>query len=102
MLLSHSSSLNPQGAPPRGRQLYFTFPSAPDPLLKASKAPFLTLIVATPSGAPRQAPSDVVQEIMTRGVGLVASMSFALGLPAVVALTSSLAKHSSPLDRCGL
>ena len=44
-----------QGAPPRGRQLYFNFPSAPDPLFKASKAPFLTLRVATPSGAPRQA-----------------------------------------------
>ena len=47
-----------QGAPPRGRQLYFTFPSAPDPLFKASKAPFLTLRVATPSGAPRQAPLE--------------------------------------------
>ena len=40
-------------------------------------------------------------------VTLVASkwtMSVALGLPAVVALTSSLAalaKHSSQLDRCG-
>ena len=43
-----------QGVPPRGRQVYFTFPSAPDPLSKASKAPFLTLRVATPSGAPRQ------------------------------------------------
>ena len=42
-----------QGAPPRGRRLYFTFPSAQDPLFKASKAPFLTLRVATPSGAPR-------------------------------------------------
>ena len=31
-----------QGAPPRGRQLYFTFPSAPDLLFEASKAPFLT------------------------------------------------------------
>ena len=37
-----------QGAPPRGRQLYFAFPSAPDPLFKAAKAPFLTLRVATP------------------------------------------------------
>ena len=27
-----------QGAPLRGRQLYFTFPSAPDPLFKASKS----------------------------------------------------------------
>ena len=34
------------------------FPSAPDPLFKASKAPFLTLRVATPSWAPRQAPLD--------------------------------------------
>ena len=32
-----------QGAPLRERQLYFTFPSAPDPLFKVSKAPFLTL-----------------------------------------------------------
>ena len=32
-----------QGAPPRGRQFNFTFPSALDPLCKASKAPFLTL-----------------------------------------------------------
>ena len=47
-----------QGAPPRGRQLYFVFSSVPDPLFKASKAPFLTLRVATPSGAPRQAPLD--------------------------------------------
>ena len=31
-----------QGAQPRGRQLYCTFPSAPDPLFKASKAPFLS------------------------------------------------------------
>ena len=47
-----------QGAPPRGRQLYLTFPRALDPFCKASKAPFLTLRVATPSGAPRQAPLD--------------------------------------------
>ena len=40
-----------QGAPLRGRQLYFTFASASDPLFKASKAPFLTLRVASPSGA---------------------------------------------------
>ena len=39
-----------QGAPPRGRQLCFTFPGAPDPLFKASKAPFLTLRVATTRG----------------------------------------------------
>ena len=47
-----------QGAPPTGRQLYFTFPSAPDPFFKVSKAPFLTLRVATPSGAARQAPLE--------------------------------------------
>ena len=47
-----------EGAPPRGRQLHFTFPSAPDPLFKASKAPLLTLTVVTPSGAPCQAPLD--------------------------------------------
>ena len=47
-----------QGAPLRGRQLYFTFPGALDPLFKASKAPFLTLRVATLSGAPRQAPLE--------------------------------------------
>ena len=46
-------------APPRGRQLYFTFPSAPDPLFKVSKVPFLTLRVATPSGAKDQAPLDL-------------------------------------------
>ena len=47
-----------QGVPPRGAQLYFSFSSAPDPLFKASKAPFLTFRVATPSGAPRQAPLE--------------------------------------------
>ena len=48
-----------QGVRPRGRQqLYFTLPSAPDPLFKASKAPFLTLRVATPLWAPRQAPLE--------------------------------------------
>ena len=36
-----------QGHPQGGRQLYFTFPSAPDPLFKASKAPFHTLRVKT-------------------------------------------------------
>ena len=45
--------------PPRGRQPYFTFASAPDPLFKASKAPFLNLRLATPSGAPRQAPLEL-------------------------------------------
>ena len=30
-----------QGGPPKGRQLYFTLPTAPDPLFKASKHPFL-------------------------------------------------------------
>ena len=45
----------------RGRQLYFTFPSALDPLLnKVSKAPFLTLRVPTPLEAPRQAPLDLL------------------------------------------
>ena len=39
------------GAPPKGRQLYFTFPSAPEPFFKAPEAPFLTLRLATPSGA---------------------------------------------------
>ena len=41
-----------QGSPPRGRQLYFTSPSASDPLFKASKAPFLTLRVTTRRGHP--------------------------------------------------
>ena len=54
-----------EGAPPRGRQLYFTFPSAPDPLFKASKAPFLTSRVATPSGAPRQAPLELFDSLST-------------------------------------
>ena len=35
-------SQSPSGGPPIGRQLDFTFLSAPDPLFKASKAPFLT------------------------------------------------------------
>ena len=39
-----------------GRPLHF--PSPPDPLFKASKALFLTLRVATPSGAPRQVPLE--------------------------------------------
>ena len=33
----------------KGRPRYFSFPSAPDPLFKGSKAPFLTLRVAAPS-----------------------------------------------------
>ena len=36
------------GASPRGRQLYFTFPSALEPFFKASNGSFLTLRVATP------------------------------------------------------
>ena len=40
---------------PRGGD---NFSSAADPLFKASKTPFLTLRVATPSGAPRQALLD--------------------------------------------
>ena len=48
-----------QGAPPTGRQLYVTSPSSPDPLCKALKAPSLTLRVATPLGAPREAPLDL-------------------------------------------
>ena len=44
--------------PRGGRQLYLTSPRAPDPFFKASKAPFLTLRVATPSWAPRQAPLE--------------------------------------------
>ena len=55
-----------QGAPPRGRPLYFTFPSAPDPLCEASKAPFPTLRVSAPSGAPCQAPLERTPEIITR------------------------------------
>ena len=46
-----------QAVPPRERQVHFAFPSAPDPLFKASQAAFLTLRVATPpSEAPREAP----------------------------------------------
>ena len=41
-----------QGGAPRGRQLYFTCTSAPDPLFEVSKPPFLTWRVATPLGAP--------------------------------------------------
>ena len=49
---------------PRGgaTTLLLSFPSAPDPLFKASKAPFLTLRVATPSGAPCQAPLDLLKQ----------------------------------------
>ena len=57
-----SQSWSSSGGAPEGRQLYFTFPSAPDPLFKASKAPFLTLRVATLSGARRQAPLDTSNE----------------------------------------
>ena len=49
-----------RGPPRDGRQLYLTFPSAPGPLFKASKAPFLALRDATPSGAPRQAPLETL------------------------------------------
>ena len=62
-----------QAAPPRGRQLHFTFPSAPDPLFKASRAPFLTLRVATSLGAPRQAPLDNVLQIPVPLIGTVKS-----------------------------
>ena len=44
-----------QGVPLRGRQLTSLFQVLQTPLLKASKAPFLTLRVAAPSGAPCQA-----------------------------------------------
>ena len=43
---------------PEGATTLLHFPSAPDPSLTASKAPFLTLRVATPSGAPHQALYD--------------------------------------------
>ena len=48
-----------RGRPRGARQLYFTFPSAPDPFFKTSKAPCLALRVATPSGAPLQAPLEL-------------------------------------------
>ena len=44
------------GGAPEGPITLLRFPSAPDPLFKASKAPFLTRRVATPSGVPCQAP----------------------------------------------
>ena len=46
-----------KGAPGRAATLLH-FPSAPDPLFKVSKAPFLASRDATPSGAPRRAPLD--------------------------------------------
>ena len=46
------------GGAPEGATTLLHFSSSPDPLFKASKAPFLTLRVATPSGAPREAPRD--------------------------------------------
>ena len=57
-----------RGRPSGGRQLYFTFASAPDPLFKALKAPFLTLRVATPPGAPRQAPLELKHELPFQGL----------------------------------
>ena len=42
-------------APPKGATTLLPLASAPDPLFKASKAPFLTLRIATLSGAPREA-----------------------------------------------
>ena len=47
-----------RGRPRGGATTSLHFPSAPDPLVEASKAPFLTLRVATPSGAPCQAPLE--------------------------------------------
>ena len=41
-----------RGPPRGGQQLYFAYPSAPDPFFKVSKAPFLTIRVATPWGHP--------------------------------------------------
>ena len=57
-----------RGVPLRGRRLYFTCPSPPDPLLKAPKAPFLTFRVATSLGAPRQAPLENPPKIGKRGL----------------------------------
>ena len=51
-------SWSSSGGAPEGATSLLHFSSAPDPLFKASKAPFLTLRVATPSGAPRQVPLD--------------------------------------------
>ena len=48
-----------QGAAPEGATTLLHLSSAPDPLFKASKPPFLTLRLATPSGAPRQALLDL-------------------------------------------
>ena len=70
-----------QGAPPRRRQLYFTFPSAPDPFSKASNPPFRTLRVATPSGAPCQAPLEQFSEIPFFFRGQVSSKQKGPGAP---------------------
>ena len=51
-------SWSSSGGAPQGATSLIHFSSAPDPFFKASKAPFLTLRVATPTGAPRQAPLD--------------------------------------------
>ena len=55
-----------QWVPQRGRQLYFTSPSAPDPLFRGSSAPFPTLRVATPSAASRQAPLERSRAVLKR------------------------------------
>ena len=60
LFLSYSQSSS--GGAPEGATTLLHFSSAPDPLFKVSKAPFLTLRVATPSGAPRQAPLELLSE----------------------------------------
>ena len=53
-----------RGCPREGDNFTSPFPSAPDLLLKASKAPFLALRVATASGAPRQAPLEISHRVL--------------------------------------
>ena len=65
------ASQSSSGGAPEGATTLLHFSSTPEPLFKASKAPCLTLRVATPSGAPRQAPlecgADVARMWLGRG-----------------------------------
>ena len=75
--------------PPRGRQLYFAVQSAPDPLFKASKGPFLTLRVASPSA------------LLHKGFGKLLSQTLrTLHAPTSMTLTGAqVCKHAAFLCR---
>ena len=84
-----------QGASPRGRPLYFTF-QVLQTLFKASTALILTLGVATPSGAPPQAPlEDYLSDTPPlRAMGCLVSQHDQLGaIPPALSEPFPLGEH---------